>query len=391
MSKNPTKLTWSDAHEKLYKQLFNKLIEVNNKIKIESYLLNYNKRNLMKFIKDLPLSDSTRESLLFMVARYLELNKPNDTSIIDFKNAGYKFKTTRQDKEGENQLDTKEQNNYQSLLYFEELLKQKTIESTKDKAAYYGYLITALTTLQPPLRTDFYTSCKFSDGKEIHDGGNYLVIQKTKDFTRLFYKVGNDKVSNSKYYKTKPNLDVIEIENKELVNIILKSYEMYKRAYLFENNNGQPIKPDTLLQYLKTYTNIKGLTVNMMRSIYITTQYNKTISYKDKENLAHKMRHSILTASKNYFKLTEDDKPTNENEEIEQFKKEIELLRIENNKLKVENENLKQMNEPDKNTSDFKKKRRDVILYANKKGSTIKEDTLNKYDIKYDETTKKYS
>ena len=103
------------------------------------------------------------------------------------------------------------------------------------------------------------------------------------------------------------------------------------------------------------------------------------------------MRHSILTASKNYFKLTEDDKPTNENEEIEQFKKEIELLRIENNKLKVENENLKQMNEPDKNTSDFKKKRRDVILYANKKGSTIKEDTLNKYDIKYDETTKKYS
>jgi len=391
MSKNPTKLTWSDAHEKLYKQLFNKLIEVNNKIKIESYLLNYNKRNLMKFIKDLPLSDSTRESLLFMVARYLELNKPNDTSIIDFKNAGYKFKTTRQDKEGENQLDTKEQNNYQSLLYFEELLKQKTIESTKDKAAYYGYLITALTTLQPPLRTDFYTSCKFSDGKEIHDGGNYLVIQKTKDFTRLFYKVGNDKVSNSKYYKTKPNLDVIEIENKELVNIILKSYEMYKRAYLFENNNGQPIKPDTLLQYLKTYTNIKGLTVNMMRSIYITTQYNKRISYKDKENLAHKMRHSILTASKNYFKLTEDDKPTNENEEIEQFKKEIELLRIENNKLKVENENLKQINEPDKNTSDFKKKRRDVILYANKKGSTIKEDTLNKYDIKYDETTKKYS
>jgi len=391
MSKKPTKLTWSDAHEKLYKQLFNKLIEVNNKIKIESYLLNYNKRNLMKYIKDLPLSDSTKESFLFMVARYLELNKPNDTSITDFKNAGYKFKTTRQDKEGENQLDTKEQNNYQSLLYFEELLKQKTIESTKDKAAYYGYLITALTTLQPPLRTDFYTSCKFSDGKGINDGDNYLVIQKTKVFTRLFYKVGNDKVSNSKYYKTKPNLDVIEIENKELINIILNSYEMYKRTYVFENNNGQPLKPETLLQYLKTYTNIKGLTINMMRSIYITTQYNKRISFKQKEELAHKMRHSILTASKNYFKLTEDDKPTNVNEEIEQLKKEIELLKIENNKLKVENENIKQLHEPDINSSDFKKKRRDIILYANKKGTTIKDSTLEKYNIKFDETTKKYS
>ena len=165
---------------------------------------------------------------------------------------------------------------------------------------------------------------------------------------------------------------------------------MYKRAYLFENNNGQPIKPDTLLQYLKTYTNIKGLTVNMMRSIYITTQYNKRISYKDKEILAHQMRHSILTASKNYFKLTEDDKPTNVNEEIEQLKKEIELLKIENNKLKVENENIKQLHEPNINSSEFKKKRRDIILYANKKGTTIKDNTLDKYNIKYDETTKTY-
>lgn len=387
MSNKTAKLVWSDSHKKLYKQLFNKLIQVNNKIQIESYLLNYNKRNLIKFIKDLPLSDSTRESLLFMVARYLEINKPNDTTISDFKNAGYKYKTIRHETEGENKMDIKEQNNYQSLLYFEELLKQKKIEDIKDKAEHYGYLITALVSLQPPLRSDFYTSCKFSDGKDIYNDGNYLVIQRTKDFTRLFYKVNKDKVSNSKYYKNKPELSVIEIENKELINIILKSYEMYKRSYLFQNNSGQQIKQETLLKYLKKFTNIPGLTVNMMRSIYITNQYNKRISFKEKENLANQMRNSVLTASKNYFKLTEDDKPLNRDEEMEQLKKEIELLKIENNKLKIENNNLKEL---DKNTSEYKKRRRDLLLYYNKHKKIIKENTKDKYNIKYDEETKKY-
>ena len=390
MSKKPAKLIWSNTHEKLYKQLFNKLVEVNNKIKIESYVLNYNKRNLIKFIKNLPLSDSSKESFLFMVARYLEINKPNDTSISDFKNAGYKYKTIRHETEGENKLDAKEQNNYQSLLYFEELLKQKNIKDIKDKAEHYGYLITALTTLQPPLRTDFYISCKFSDGKDINDNNNYLVIQRAKHFIRLFYKVNKDKVSNTKYYKNKPELSVIEIENKELINIILKSYEMFKRHYLFENNSGHGIKQETLLNYLKAFTNIRGLTVNNMRSIYVTSQYNKRISFKQKEELANKMRHSVLTASKNYFKITEDEKPLERDEEIEQFKKEIELLKIEINKLKLENQNFKLEIEPDINTTEFKKKRRDVILYANKNGSSIKDNTMDKYNIKYDETTKKY-
>ena len=363
MLKSPAKLVWSDSHKKLYKQLFNKLIIVNDKLKLESYLLKYNKRNLIKFIKDLDLSDSSKESFLFMVARYLEINKPTDTSIPDFKNAGYKYKTIRHGTEGENKLDVKEQNNYQSLLYFEELLKQK-IEDIKDKPTHYGYLITALLTYQPPLRSDFYTSCKFSDGKDIYDGGNYLVIQRTKDFTRLFYKINKDKVSNSKYYKNKPELSVIEIENKELINIILKSYEMYERTYLFQNNTA-PIKQETLLKYLKKFTNIPGLTVNMMRSIYITNQYNKRISFKEKEILANQMRNSVLTASKNYFKLTEDDKPLNRDEEMDKLKEEIELLKIENNRLKVENENLQGL---DKNTSEYKKRRRDLLLYYNKHG-----------------------
>ena len=50
-----------------------------------------------------------------MVARWLENNKPKDTTISDFKNAGYKLKTKRQDTEGENKMDAKEERTYESF------------------------------------------------------------------------------------------------------------------------------------------------------------------------------------------------------------------------------------------------------------------------------------
>jgi len=64
----------------------------------------------------------------------------------------------------------------------------------------------------------------------------------------------------------------------------LKSYELYERTYLFQNNNNGQLKADTLLRYLKQFTNINGLSVSMVRSIYITDKYNQKISYKQKQS-----------------------------------------------------------------------------------------------------------
>ena len=75
-----------------------------------------------------------------MVARYLEINKPKDTSRRYFKEAGYKYKTQRQDKEAENKMNEKEKENYQSSLYFKELLKQKSLDNINNKYEHYGYL-----------------------------------------------------------------------------------------------------------------------------------------------------------------------------------------------------------------------------------------------------------
>lgn len=391
MAKTTSVLPWSDFHQKKYKQLYDKLLTIDNNINKDNYLLKYNKRKLLSFIKNLELSESSKESFMFMVARYLEINKPNDSSISDFKNVGYKYKVNRQDKEGENQLDIKEKESYQNLQYFKELLKQKNIENIKNKSEHYGYLLTALLTLQPPLRTDFYLTCKFSDGKKLRDGENYLVIQRTKDFTRLFYKIGKDKVSETKYYKSKPDLSVVEIQSKELINIILKSYELYERTYLFQNNNNGQLKADTLLKYLKQFTNINGLTISMMRSIYITDKYNERLSYKDKEQLANKMRNSVVTASRNYYKLLDNNNQLSKDEELEKYKKQIELLKLENNKLKNEITELKKQVENDNiNNSEYKKKRHDVISYANKKGAIIRDSTMQKYNINFNEQKKIY-
>ena len=46
MSNNSSNLVWSKFHETKYKQLFNKLYEMNKKIQEDTYLLTYNKKKL---------------------------------------------------------------------------------------------------------------------------------------------------------------------------------------------------------------------------------------------------------------------------------------------------------------------------------------------------------
>jgi len=61
------------------------------------------------------------------------------------------------------------------------------------------------------------------------------------------------------------------------------------------------------------------------------------------------------------------------------------------NKLKLENDELKkQIAGDDVNSSEYKKKRHDVISYANKRGAIIRQTTLDKYNIKCNEENKQY-
>ena len=71
-----------------------------------------------------------------------------------------------------------------------------------------------------------------------------------------------------------------------------------------------------------------------MRSMYITHEYNKGITYNEKEELSLKMRNSVETSSKKYYKIL--DKPKPRDQEIIDLKSEINRLKIENSDLKNE-------------------------------------------------------
>ena len=82
--------TWSNHHEKLYNMLYNYIIKQDNTINKSSFIIDM-KDKLLNIIEDSNYSNSTKESNLFMIARWLEINTPDDKHIQLFKEAGYKF------------------------------------------------------------------------------------------------------------------------------------------------------------------------------------------------------------------------------------------------------------------------------------------------------------
>ena len=84
-------------HIRLYNRLFDKLKETYPKIKQQTYIKSLSKTDIKQYISKLDLSDSSRESYFFMVARWLERFMPTHTVIPSFKQAGCNLKVKRSD------------------------------------------------------------------------------------------------------------------------------------------------------------------------------------------------------------------------------------------------------------------------------------------------------
>ena len=152
------------------------------------------------------------------------------------------------------------------------------------------------------------------------------------------------------------------------------------KTYRREENNG--VSDPTILKWLRDITSVKGLTVDMMRSSYITDFYEKNKTFGKRKELAAKMRHSVMTASRNYLKV--EDTPMDIR--FEKLEKENADLKIENAKLKNELDHYKE-------TEDAKEKRRkkiNIIYTANVKKIEPTESTIRKYDLQKDDKGKYY-
>jgi hypothetical protein len=76
-------------------------------IEKETFIKKLPKTQIKKFISKVDLGLSSKEGLYFLVARWLEINEPNNTMIQIFKNAGHQILTRRSNQEKENELDEK--------------------------------------------------------------------------------------------------------------------------------------------------------------------------------------------------------------------------------------------------------------------------------------------
>jgi hypothetical protein len=377
------KKPWSAAHEKLYSMLYNYYKMVKPTI-VEFTFIEDNKRHLKSIIeKNDKWGNSTKEQLYFMVARYLEnFDNKNVKYVKIYKQLGYDLMQSNRQKENDNLQDEKEIENYKSHEYFINLLNNIKPDEIKTKIGHYQYLLLNLLVLQPPLRTSFYITAQFLRKISENDKTtNYIWINK-KGSLKVYYIVNNDKVSKTKTYAMNKNLNYIKLENEKLISLINESYEKYPRKYLFELDE-KPITNPTYLNWLRKITDVKNINNDIMRSSYINWFYDNNKTLTKKESLSTSMRHSVLTAQRNYLKVFD------ENDKVDaQLDDKIKTIKTENETLKNKLENC--TNEHELNDAQFNKRRRDVIYKAKLKKSEIKDSTLAKYKIKFDDTSNKY-
>lgn len=407
------KIVWSESHAKNYKRLYNHL--TNQKPAFfknkngDTYLNNINNKELIKFIKNLNLSDSSKESIFFMIARYHEYNKTNNTFITNYKQEGYNLKNNREQSDGNNKLDEKEQEGYIRYNELITIINNIKYEDIKTKREHMKYIFLKLL-LYNPLRTSFYYTAEFSKGTT-EDNKNYIVLfGKVKKMATLH--IGNDKVSNTKKYKNNEELKNISINDNNLINLLYDSLNKYPRKYILEIEDGKQLNESYLLKFLREATGNKKNNIDMVRSAYITHHYNKDggkLNFNEKIKIADNMRHSITTAQLRYYKNL-DNEPANKTDE--NLIKENENLRSNNINLKKELEELKiklssyenilnKSKEPSKKDIDADKIKNDPknlrkarvdYLYKLNTGKQKKpnERLINLYGIRYDKEQNKY-
>jgi len=374
---------WSKQHEKLHSMLYN-YMNKNFKNINEYSFINENKRQLMSIIeKNTNWGASSKESLFFMIARFLMIDNPNDKYVKLYQEAGFKLLQENRAKENENQQDEKEIENYKPHNYFIDILNSVNVDDIQTKIGHYQYLLLALLTYQPPLRTNFYVSAKIIRSMKENDKTNNFIWISRKGSIKIFYIVNDDKVSKTKIYAMNKNLSYIKLEDNNLIKLINDSYEKYPREYLFEINNKH-ISQTTYLHWLRKITEVSQINNDIMRSSYVNWFYEHNKKLSDREKLAYQMRHSVLTSQRNYLKVFEPEDNKEKPEIIqttEELKKEIDKLKEQLNKCQSD----KAIDE-----SKFNKNRRDVIYKINKKNVKPREETLKKYNIVYDDNKKLY-
>ena len=365
---------WTAADESKYSMLHtylkNKIVNID-----EFSFITDHKRKLMGLVENHPTwANTSKEGLMYMVAKFLKLK--NDARYAKlYSQRGYEYLTGNRAKEAENKQDDKELVNYREREYFINVLSSIDYDAITTITEHFKYLLLSLLVLQPPVRSSFYTNCKFIIREGDNDKvNNFIRISRRKPVT-VSYIINNDKVSKTRVYASNKDLSIIKIIDPKLTDLIIDSYDKYPRSYLFEIKE-KPITQPTLLSWLRDVTKVDAINVDMLRSSYINWFYDHNHTVGAKEKLANQMRHSVSTSMRNYYKVFDDA------EAMEKLPDTV--LELQTEVYKLKNDCTEEIGDVQ-----FRKRRRDALRMINA-GGVPRASTLNKYNITYDSVSNLY-
>ena len=273
--------------------------------------------------------------------------------------------------------------------------------------------------LFPPFRGEIYDIKIIKNEKDKDSNENTLYIKDSKNI--ILYLNGIKKKHDP--IKINLNDDVLKSYSKNLIerliNLIYDSLKIFPREWLFINTKGNKASQDTLKDWINSIIKIN---IPNLRSSYISYWYPK-INRLQKDRLIAFMRTSSKYAELNYLKqydITTPDEIQNigvetseynnhgtkepETEQETEFKIKTRQPRL-TNEQRVERRNKK--NEYHKKYYDENKEQMIIKAKENSRAnygrrlirelnnnskdiSTVKDDTLEKWNIKYNSKTKLY-
>lgn len=298
---------------------------------------------------------------------------------------------------------------FQDIVAKREGYKQLFKDDPKDNKVNLQYLILALYTLQPPIRSDYEDMMIKRGPKPKSDTENYLWFNSRKK--RWVVLLNNDKVSKT-FLHGKGELI---LDNKELNNIIDASLKAFPRTYILstQRDGDKPAGYQGFRSLLNQIFEDEGkvVGVDILRSSYISDFYSRQPTVKQRKELARKMRHSWQVAEETYNKVIRKDKLEEEieeaiEEEDEDSPKPVVKKVVKKNETNFDlkawtreyrkspevQEKLRASRQKYYEKNKEKVLRSKIITNLNS-GNVDKpsKESIDKYNLKFDEKTKKWS
>lgn len=269
----------------------------------DNQIIPQNIKTTLKFTKPLAVKSynylnnhyenvNTRKGYIVALYQLMDLNPSLSELVKEYRTECYKLQQGITDKISENINENPNFVSYSELKETTSKLRKEWLKKPEDKLNNLTYLVYALYTKAPPLRSE-YANMEILDEKP--DGAFNALINQPKD---MYFYVNKDKVSN--YHKP-----LYSKLSDELAFDIKLSLAMFPRKYLLQDyKNENPIstkKLSRMIQSVKSH-----LTIPLLRSAYISNFYKSNPSEKLKDELAKNMRHSKEIAQMSYKKINVD-------------------------------------------------------------------------------------